>query len=120
MALISISPGERIADAGAGVERDGFTTLPAVFGTVETHGMRADIETALQGADRAGMSLELDRGEVRTLYGGVGDVLLIRPLVAHCSNRSVDGTKLHRRILHLEFAASPTLPDGFAWHDFIR
>ncbi len=48
------------------------------------------------------------------------DVLLIRPLVAHCSNRSIDGTDRHRRILHLEFAGLSTLPDGFAWHSFVR
>jgi len=71
------------------------------------------------GSHRAGKALVLDAGEVRTLYAGAGDVLLIRPLVAHCSNRSIDGTERHRRILHLEFAASPRLPDGFAWHDFV-
>jgi hypothetical protein len=23
------------------------------------------------------------------------------------------------RVLHLEFAAAPHLPDGYAWHDFL-
>jgi hypothetical protein len=46
-------------------------------------------------------------------------VLLIRPLVAHCSGKSHPDTRRHRRILHLEFAASPHLPDGYAWHDFL-
>jgi hypothetical protein len=71
------------------------------------------------GSHHTGKPIKLDAGEVRTLYARVGDVLLIRPLVAHCSIRSIDGTDRHRRILHLEFAASPTLPDGFDWHDFV-
>jgi len=47
-----------------------------------------------------------------------GDVLLIRPLVAHSSGQSHADTREHRRILHLEFAASAELPDGYRWHDF--
>jgi len=45
--------------------------------------------------------------------------LLIRPLLAHCSNRSSPDTTRHRRILHLEFSGDDHLPDGFAWHDFV-
>jgi hypothetical protein len=48
-----------------------------------------------------------------------GDVLLVRPLVEHSSASSQPGTKMHRRILHLEFAACADLPDGYAWHDFL-
>jgi hypothetical protein len=70
------------------------------------------------GSHRAGKTMT--EGEVRTLYAGAGDVLLIRPLTAHCSNRSVDGTDCHRRILHLEFAADERLPDGYEWHQFVR
>ena len=51
---------------------------------------------------------------------GRGDVLLMRPLLAHCSNRSYAGTLRHRRILHLEFAGSADLPDGYTWHTFLR
>jgi hypothetical protein len=36
----------------------------------------------------------------------------------HNSGRSHAGTARHRRILHLEFAAAPELPKGFAWHTF--
>jgi hypothetical protein len=46
-------------------------------------------------------------------------VLLMRPLLAHCSNRSHAGTLRRRRILHLEFAALPELPDGYAWHTYL-
>ena len=48
-----------------------------------------------------------------------GDVLLMRPLVAHSSGRSHPDTPRHRRIIHLEFAAAAELPDGYEWRDFI-
>ena len=54
-----------------------------------------------------------------TIHARVGDVLAMRPLVSHASGSSAEGTRRHRRILHLEFAASPVLPDGMQWHDFV-
>ena len=71
------------------------------------------------GSHRQGKALVLEDAPVRTLHAGAGDVLLIRPLVAHCSNRSAPGSTRHRRILHLEFAAGPELGGGLAWHDFV-
>ena len=71
------------------------------------------------GSHRQGKTLVLDDAPVQTLHAGAGDVLLIRPLVAHCSNRSAPGSTRHRRILHLEFAARPELEGGLAWHDFV-
>lgn len=53
------------------------------------------------------------------VHANAGDVLAMRPLISHSSGSSKPGTKRHRRILHLEFAASPVLPDGIEWHDFI-
>jgi hypothetical protein len=70
------------------------------------------------GSHRAGKALVLDVAPPRLVPAGRGDVLLIRPLVAHCSGKSHPDTRRHRRVLHLEFAASPELPDGYAWHDF--
>ena len=55
-----------------------------------------------------------------TVYANAGDVLAMRPLISHSSGASVEGTTRHRRILHLEFAANETLPDGYQWHDYIR
>jgi phytanoyl-CoA dioxygenase PhyH len=49
---------------------------------------------------------------------GAGDVLVMRPLLLHCSGESQAGTAMHRRVVHLEFAASPTLPDGYQWRQF--
>jgi len=54
-----------------------------------------------------------------TIRAAAGDVLAMRPLVSHASGSSAEGTRRHRRILHLEFAADQTLPDGVAWHDFV-
>jgi hypothetical protein len=55
-----------------------------------------------------------------TVYAIEGDVLAMRPLISHSSGASVEGTTRHRRILHLEFAASDVLPDGYQWYNFVR
>lgn len=62
-------------------------------------------------------ALGIERAE--TIHASAGDVLAMRPLISHSSGASLPGTTRHRRILHLEFAADPTLPDGYCWHDFI-
>ena len=54
-----------------------------------------------------------------SVHCGAGDVLLMRPLLTHASGHCLTGTPRHRRIVHLECAASPTLPDGYEWHDFV-
>lgn len=54
-----------------------------------------------------------------TILADAGDVLAIRPLVSHCSNKSQPDSARHRRILHLEFAGVRDLPDSYDWHDFI-
>ena len=55
-----------------------------------------------------------------TIHADVADVLAMRPLISHASGSSVEATRRHRRILHLEFAADPVLPDGLQWHNFVR
>src|SRR5262249_9045774 len=60
----------------------------------------------IPGSHRSGKVLELGAAAPRSILARRGDVLLMRPLLAHCSNRSHAGTPRHRRILHLEFAAS--------------
>jgi hypothetical protein len=71
------------------------------------------------GSHRIGKALTLDLAPPVYVLAKRGDVLLMRPLLAHCSGKSHPVTERHRRILHLEFAATPDLPDGYAWHDFI-
>lgn len=70
------------------------------------------------GSHRTGKHLDLS-GEVAILHAKRGDGLLMRPLLAHASGRSQEGTTQHRRILHLEFASSETLPEGVRWHRFL-
>jgi hypothetical protein len=55
-----------------------------------------------------------------TILSAAGDVLAIRPLVMHSSRAAEAGSELHRRVIHLEFAASDELPDGYQWQHFIR
>jgi hypothetical protein len=71
------------------------------------------------GSHRHAKLLELGEALPHTVLAARGDVLLMRPLLAHCSNRSYPETRRRRRILHLEFAAMPELPDGYAWHTYL-
>jgi len=73
----------------------------------------------IPGSHKTGKTQNIDKGPRRDILVQRGDVLLIRPLVSHCSVTSQPGTTRHRRILHLEFAGSPELADGFQWHDYI-
>lgn len=57
-------------------------------------------------------------GDVVCLLAERGDVIAMRPLIDHASPRSAPGSTLHRRVIHLEFAADPQLPDGYRWHEF--
>ena len=73
----------------------------------------------IPGSHRDGTRLVLGDVPPRTIFARAGDVFLMRPMLAHASGRSHPDTRRHRRILHLEFAAGPTLPDGYAWHTFL-
>ncbi len=70
----------------------------------------------ISGSHRTGKELSSNNAKATPVLAAAGDVLAIRPLVSHCSGKSTDGTKQHRRILHLEFAADRTLPDDYEWY----
>jgi hypothetical protein len=72
----------------------------------------------LPGSHRDGKDSTGSANEVRVLCDR-GDVLLMRPLLSHCSGHSHAETTRHRRILHLEFSGVRDLPDGYEWHTFI-
>jgi ectoine hydroxylase-related dioxygenase (phytanoyl-CoA dioxygenase family) len=72
----------------------------------------------LPGSQREGKGDSTAGNEVRVLCDR-GDVLLMRPLLSHCSGHSAEGTTRHRRVLHLEFSGLRDLPDGYEWHTFI-
>lgn len=73
----------------------------------------------LPGSHREGKSMRGDTLGEATIFANAGDVLAMRPLIAHASGASQEGTTRHRRILHLEFAADRELPAGIAWHTFL-
>jgi hypothetical protein len=75
--------------------------------------------TVIPGSHLTGKAMEIDEARAHKIVSRRGDVLLIRPLVAHNSMCSRPGNRDHRRILHLEFAACRKLPDGYEWHDFV-
>jgi ectoine hydroxylase-related dioxygenase (phytanoyl-CoA dioxygenase family) len=61
-----------------------------------------------------------DSGEAGiTLRCAAGDVLLMRPLVLHASGHCAPWHTGSRRVVHLEFAPDPQLPDGCEWQTFI-
>lgn len=71
------------------------------------------------GSHKAGKAMTIEESRCRAILVQRGEVLLIRPLVAHNSAASHPENRNHRRILHLEFAGWPELPDGHAWHTFL-
>ena len=70
------------------------------------------------GSHRNGKQSASDHQSTKILTGA-GDVLAMRPMLSHMSGSSAPNSKLHRRILHLEFAADRELPDGYDWHQFL-
>src|SRR5262249_33062945 len=73
----------------------------------------------IPGSHHGGKELALGGVAPHAVLTGRGAALRMRPLLAHSSGRSHAETALHRRVLHLEFAASATLPDGYTWHTFL-
>ena len=72
----------------------------------------------LPGSHRTGKDLRMGETAAHSILVERGDILLMRPLLAHSSGHAHADNRRHRRILHLEFAVSAELPDGYAWYDF--
>lgn len=72
----------------------------------------------MPGSHRGGKGGTGGGNEVR-IRCGRGDVLLMRPLLSHCSGHSAPETARNRRILHLEFSPTRELPDSYEWHTFV-
>jgi ectoine hydroxylase-related dioxygenase (phytanoyl-CoA dioxygenase family) len=65
------------------------------------------------------VGLEADGGAGPVeIHAAAGDVLAMRPLLSHSSSMPREGNTQHRRIIHLEFAPTVELPDGYEWHAF--
>jgi len=54
----------------------------------------------------------------QVILAAEGEILAMRPLLTHASGLSKPGTTQHRRILHLEFAATERLPSPLQWYEF--
>jgi hypothetical protein len=98
---------------------------PAVLHSMVTARIHLDAMTADNGPLRVipGSHRHYPMGEDPPnppvpIHCRAGDVLLMRPLVTHASGHSKPEAGLHRRIVHVECAASPKLPDGYRWHTF--
>ncbi|WP_439620968.1 phytanoyl-CoA dioxygenase family protein [Gemmata sp.] len=98
---------------------------PEVIRVMLTARIHLDDATADNGALRvipgSHVRYEMGRDDPRdpvTVCCQAGDVLLMRPLLTHSSGHSAPGANRHRRIVHLECAPSPALPDGYEWHAF--
>jgi hypothetical protein len=72
----------------------------------------------VEGSHRHGKKIILECGPVRAIHAQVGDCLVMRPLLVHASGPSREGTTMHRRILHLEFAADAKPAKGLEWRWF--
>lgn len=62
--------------------------------------------------DDAAISSRASRTEAREVHAARGEVVLMKPLLLHGSDRATDAGP--RRVLHVEWAAAP-LPGGLAW-----
>lgn len=69
----------------------------------------------LQGRIPSDQIQNLTKGNTSTCSCSAGDVLLMKPLILHASERSV--TPAHRRVVHIEYADRSALADGLEWHD---
>ncbi|VTS08252.1 phytanoyl-CoA dioxygenase family protein [Tuwongella immobilis] len=72
----------------------------------------------IPGSHCSSASEFLHAGPMRELACAEGAVLLMRPLLGHASRNALPETTRHRRIVHLEFAASPTQIAPLAWADW--
>ena len=52
------------------------------------------------------------------IHCNAGDIFAMRPMLSHGSRNAVSGNTDHRRVVHLEFAAEESLPDGYGWFQF--
>jgi ectoine hydroxylase-related dioxygenase (phytanoyl-CoA dioxygenase family) len=72
------------------------------------------------GTHRTGRQFDLSNKPIVRILATAGDVLLMRPLLAHASIRSRPQATQHRRVIHLEFTADAELPGSYRWRRFVR
>lgn len=80
-----------------------------------SHSTTTGIET---DADLAGIPSGNNKGRVgepQPIYCDAGDVFVMRPLLAHSSNKSSSSTQMRRRVIHLEICNQQLLPAPLRW-----
>ena len=73
----------------------------------------------LVGSHATGKTLRVEGFDAAPVYAAAGDVLALRPLLAHASGHARPGVDRHRRVLQLTFAGREDLPDGYRWDQFV-
>lgn len=66
-----------------------------------------------------GTSRASDSRPVQTIHCDRGDLFVMRPLLLHGSKSCHAMTTMHRRVVHLELASLPELPEKYRWHQFL-
>jgi Flp pilus assembly protein TadD len=74
----------------------------------------------IPASHRDGKRVAVESQAAVALLHDAGDMLVIRPLMQHRSLKSTEGTRLRRRVVHLELAPEVELPDGYRWRWWIR
>ena len=74
----------------------------------------------IPGSHQSGKRNEPNPGDPVKILVGAGDVLAMRPMISHASGHTDPDGNLRRRILHLEFCGTATLPDAFQWMHFLK
>ncbi len=93
-------------------------TLRFHLDDMTTHNGPLLVRAGSHRAEKLEQGGTLDRDELRELHCKAGDCLLMRPLLSHSSRVSNRDCQQRRRVIHLELAACPTLPDGLRWYQY--
>ena len=72
------------------------------------------------GSHLNGKSNQASTREPVKILVQAGDVLAMRPMISHASGHTDPDGNWRRRILHLEFCGTRTLPDDYQWMHFLQ
>ncbi|QEG23052.1 Phytanoyl-CoA dioxygenase (PhyH) [Mariniblastus fucicola] len=74
----------------------------------------------IPGSHLSGKQYDPSPNESVKILVQAGDVLAMRPMISHASGHTDPDGKWRRRILHLEFCGTESLPDGYQWMHFLK
>lgn len=82
-------------------------------------GSHLAVETTDSDLEQSHIGENASECQIRTIQCKAGDCFVMRPLLAHSSLLSRDGTRLRRRVVHIEISPRTELPDRWRWKDFV-